>query len=145
MAAKRAARTIATDALEKGCGVALRRYARDKFDGVAGDLFLPTPRVSAVGLSALNGTSVDLSTVEVTNVGSLYRSVGWCGGRRCYEVAWEHRYRTPPGDVSRAVALVAVYMLMDGPWDDRGYGVLDKGSFARLLTAGVSGAAFKHS
>jgi hypothetical protein len=33
-------------------------------------------------------------------------------------------------------------MLVDGPWDDRGYGVVDEGGFARLLTAGVSGASF---
>jgi hypothetical protein len=143
--AKTAARAVATDALERTCGVAFApRYARGTFDASrCHDLLLPTPRVLSVRSVARLGSPVDLDDIAVTSEGALFRRyAGWPGGRMEYDIAWEHGHRTPPADVSRAVSLLAVYALMDGPWDDRGYGVVDEGGFARLLTAGVGGAAF---
>lgn len=145
-AQKLRARTVASDALEQECGVAFSpRYRRDRFDGVCGDeLMLPTPNVLAVQSIVKDGVAwtTELAGVEVTRWGSLFRAAGWPGGRRVYDIAWEHGYRSTPGDVSRAVAMLAASVLTDGPWDDRGYGVVDEGGFARLLTAGVQGASF---
>lgn len=143
LAVKVAARTVATDALESACNLAFTpRYARGKFDGTSGDLYLPTPNVRAVRSLSQNGEAIDLADAEALPEGTLYRGSGWRGGRRAYEVVWEHGLAFPPADVSRACALLAVYGINDGPWDDRGYGVVDEGGFARLLTAGVGGAMF---
>lgn len=140
---KAAARVFAMDAIEQKCGVAFSpRYASGVFDGTSGDLLLPTPKAIRPLAARRLGAAFDVADVEATADGLLYRPGGWPGGRREYWVAWEHGFGLPPGDVSRAVALLAVWVLTDGPWDDRGYGIVDGGAYTRLLTAGVAGASF---
>lgn len=143
---KAAARDAATDAFEAEAGVAFTpRYRRATLDGSSDfDLYLPTPRVLSITAGSLNGAALsagELGELQVEG-GSVYREAGWGTGRRSVTLAWEHGHRTPPADVSRAVAVLAASLLKDGPFDDRGYGVTDEGGAVRLLTAGISGAAF---
>lgn len=147
LAAKQAARDVATEAFENECGVAFTpRYGRTSADGNnLTDLFLPDPKVSSVTSATVDGTALtvgELADLGVYGNGSLYNITGWTAGRRNVVVKYVHGYTTPPADVSRAVALIAASVLKDGPFDDRGYGVTDEGGAVRLLTAGVSGASF---
>lgn len=148
---KEQARTLATDAFELEAGVAFTpRYAHEKFRGEDSyTVTLPTPRVRSVRAVSVADTALtvdELADVDVdTKLGQVSRALGWptgSWGQRNIDVTWEHGWTTPPADVSRAVALIAGAILADGPWDDRGYGVTEGGGMVRLLTAGVSGAAF---
>lgn len=144
LALKEAARVVATDTFERECRVAFApRYARETFDGVHGpELWLPTPRVSAVRSVSIDGTAIDVSDVKVTRHGSLYRRSGWYACQQGIEVTWEHGWPSPPAGASRAGVLVASSLLADGPFDDRGMGVTGDGGMVRLLTAGVGSASF---
>lgn len=148
---KEQARTVATDAFEQACGVAFTpRYRREKLRGTDDYVLgLPTPRVLSVRAVSIDGTALtadELADIDVDLLaGEISREAGWSKGswgQRNITVTWEHGYEVPPADVSRAVALIASAILADGPWDDRGYGVTEGGGVVRLLTAGVSGAAF---
>lgn len=144
---KHAARNAATDAFEAECGVAFSpRYHRARLDGnQTGDIFLPHPRANTIRSATVDGvalTTTELADLEAYESGTLYSPLGWAFGRRNIEVVYEHGFSEPPADVSRAVAILAASALKDGPFDDRGYGVTDEGGAVRLLTAGVSGAAF---
>lgn len=149
-AVKVAARAVATEAFERACGVAFTpRYRRDRFPGAGGSaLMFPTPHLRAVRSVSVDGTALsqdDLDLLDIDSVsGIVYRDTGWSAATRTrgLTVAWEHGYEFPPADVTRAVALIAASIVADGPWDDRGYGVTEGGGLVRMLTAGVSGAAF---
>lgn len=145
--AKERARTIATDAFERECGVAFTpRYARLIFDPTFGlELVLPTPQVRAVRSVKYGGVVQPIGDVVVNpRAGSLFRLSAWVGVGlpQSIEIVWEHGWRSPPADVARAITLIASGILKDGPFDDRGYGVTDDAGFVRLLTAGIGGAAF---
>ena len=147
LADKQAARDVATEAFEQACGVAFTpRYGRTKVDGTSTtDLFMSEPRVLSVTSATVSDTALtesELADLEVYEWGTLYNPLSWASGRRNVELKFEHGFREPPADVSRAVAILAASVLKDGPFDDRGYGVTDEGGAVRLLTAGVSGASF---
>lgn len=141
------ARQVATEAFERECGVAFTpRYARKTLTVEGGlHLPLPTPRVLSVQAVSVDGTALtgtDLTDIAPDEPFGLYRPVGWARGTRNTVVKWTHGHKTPPSDVSRAVGIIAASILADGPFDDRGFAVSDDGFGARLLTAGVGGAAF---
>lgn len=142
---KEDARDVASEAFEQEAGQAFSaRSETFTLDGSGTtDLLLPVVKALACTAASIDGTALDAADVEaLQNEGVLYYEPGWTLGRRNVEVTVSHGWATTPADVSRAVALVASAMLADGPWDDRGYGVTEGGGVVRLLTAGVSGAAF---
>jgi len=141
---KQAARDVATDAFELECGVAFTpRYRRLTVDGTSTtDLFLPDPRVISITSATVDGSALTVGDLGIYDNGSLYSATGWAAGRRNVVLKYEHGYMSPPADVSRAVAMIAASVLKDGPFDDRGYAVTEDGGGVRLLTAGISGAAF---
>lgn len=144
---KRFARDVATDAFEEEAGVAFTpRYRRVRLDGDGRvDVMLPFPRPLAVISGTVDGTALtvgQLADLEVYDTGVVYSPAGWLSGRRNVVLKVEHGFRSPPADVSRAVAMIAASVLKDGPFDDRGYAVTEDGGAVRLLTAGIAGAAF---
>jgi hypothetical protein len=82
----------------------------------------------------LDGTSVD-SVSGALHIPS--RSLG-----QPVEVDFIHGSPWPPEDAVRAVAILAQSMVLDGPWDDRGFAVGDDAGTVRLLTAGVGRTMF---
>lgn len=138
------ARTVATEALEQECGVAFREKPRtDVLTGTSDtDLLLPVARPLEVTVATIDGTDVLADVMVDTLIGALYRAEGWSSERYGVTVTYTHGYATTPADASRAIAMLAASLIKDGPFDDRGFGVTDDGGFVRLLTAGVSGAAF---
>ena len=153
LAAKTAARDVATDAFEQKAGVAIRSVARtDTYDSTYGPyLLLDVPRPLTVTALTIDGTTINAGDVDVlTRDGVLYRQSGWgagtfpghTSGRRTIVVTYTHGYDPTPADLANAIAILSASIIKDGPFDDRGYGVSDDGGFVRLLTAGVSGASF---
>ena len=126
------------------------RYATATVDGngLETDLVLPKAPVIRVRSATVAGTAIsstDLAALVVyedAGIVAAARAGVWATGRKNVTIGYEYGYADPPGDVARAVALIATSILSDGPWDDRGFGVSTDGGFVRLLTAGVSGAAF---
>lgn len=82
-----------------------------------------------------SGTVADIDLDDDALIGTWFPAGTWTA-------VYEHGPDYPPADVPRAIALIASSILADGPWDDRGYAVDDGTGLMRLLTAGVSGAAF---
>jgi hypothetical protein len=145
---KAAARMVAEDAFEREAGVAfVPRYRKVSLDGWSGtDLLLPNSQITTIRSVSVDGTAYTQDQLDALGLygetGVIYNESSWTRGRRNVEVVYEHGYRWPPADVERAVALIATSILKDGPWDDRGFAVTDDAGTVRLLTAGVSGAAF---
>ena len=143
-----AALAYAEDVFEQAADVQWGvRYAAVTLDGPgASDLFLPHYPVQSVLSAAQNGvalTAGELADLSIySGVGQVYSPVLWQSGRANITVAYTHGETVVPAGVSRAVTLIATSVLADAPFDDRGFGVTTDGGFVRLLTAGVSGAAF---
>lgn len=144
--AKDAAISVASSTFERVCGVAFSPRTRTVVVDGSGDkrLVLPDPRVRSVtSVTDEAGTALDVSEVRVDNLGgSIVRPAVWPKGEANLTVVYAHGYDEPPVDVGRAIAIFAASIVKDGPFDDRGYGVIDNGVGVRLLTAGVGGAMF---
>ena len=105
-----------------------------------GMLVLDDCDVTAVSaITDSDGNATDPATVTIAD-DELLCTGCWPPG--IYTISYTHGLAACPPYVARAVALLASSMLADGPFDDRGYAVVDEGGFARLLTAGVAGASF---
>jgi len=139
-----AALQYAEDAFEEACDRAFStRWATVTLDGTGTlDLFAPHYPIQSVLTATVDGLSVTVQDLEVYDTGRIYNPSGWASGRRNVTLTYEYGSVAVPAPASRAVALIATSALADGPWDDRGFGVSTDGGFVRLLTAGVSGAAF---
>lgn len=139
-----AALLYAEDAFEEACNqVFSRRWGTVTSDGSGElDMFVPDYPISSILTAAVSDQAVTVADLETYPTGRIYNPSGWATGRRNVTLTYEYGPAAVPAPVSRAVALIASSVLADGPWDDRGFGVTTDGGFVRLLTAGVSGAAF---
>lgn len=137
---------VAATAFESACGgLAFSRRTKTVVLDGSGTRELDTgiPQLAAVTTVTVDDVSVDADDVIVYPTGQLYLTSGiWTRGRRNVTFTASHGYAEPPADVVRAVALIASSVIIDGPFDDRGYGVTDDAGFVRLLTAGVAHASF---
>jgi hypothetical protein len=144
---KQRAIEVALTAIERRCERKFRgEVVTFTADGTGHTLLrLPCRDLLSVQAIGFRGTDqvVSLADIAVDRSGTLRLSNGdrWPEGDQAVTVTVT-RGGTMPVDVARAVALLASSIIVDGPFDDRGYGVTDDAGFVRLLTAGVGGAGF---
>jgi hypothetical protein len=144
---KQRAIEVALSAIERACDRRFRAlvetYTVDADGGTA--VQLPCRDLLAVQSVTLRDTDqvVLLADLVADRAGTVRITDGnfWPQGQQNVTVTVT-RGGTMPIDVARAVALLASSIIVDGPFDDRGYGVNDDAGFVRLLTAGVGGAGF---
>jgi hypothetical protein len=139
-----AALAYAEQAMEEACRRSFTTKWRSvTFDGNGSyDIFSPDYPIQSILSCTVGGTSHDVADLELYPSGRIYNPSGWAPGRRNVTLTYEYGEPTVPAPVTRAVSLIASSVLADGPFDDRGFGVTTEGGFVKLLTAGVSGAAF---
>ena len=139
-----AALQYAEVAFEEACGRSFTRKWRSlTVDGSGSrNLFVPDYPLQELLTATVDGVALDVSDLTVYDGGYIRNPGGWSCGDGNVTLTYEYGMKSVPPPVQRAVSLIAASVLADGPWDDRGFGVTTDGGYVRLLTAGVSGAAF---
>lgn len=134
---------VATDAFQDEAKLAFYPTSRTETVRVGRyreELVMERPDITAVQSITGPDGPIDPAGIEIDDDELLAPSGYWTQG--AYTVTYTHGLAVCPSYVQRAIVLIATSMLADGPWDDRGYAVDDGTGMTRLLTAGVSGAAF---
>lgn len=141
-AARRAAIDVALEAFERECNQRFfPRAVRESIVLRARARTLVLDDCDMTAVRSIDGPdgAVDVTTITILD-DELVRDASWPAG--VYAVEYTCGLATCPDDAAHAVAVLAGSLLKDGPFDDRGYAVVDEGGYARLLTAGIGGASF---
>ena len=136
------ARTMAENAIEDACGVALvpRYFSHSTYSASTRPSLLLKPRLRSLRSVTADGVAVSIATAVTTPEGSAeLTDTSWPAGNLA--ITGEHGYDACPPRVARAALLLAKRFLVASPVSDRSMAhTNDDGSTDIFVTAGRGGA-----